>query len=196
MDKFYSFNSLKFNLLIVSLFIISFAIQNSFVEIFIDYFKSNNISGSLIYLPHGIRVIAVLAFGWNIFPALFIGSYLTGLYLINNNFDFSLLNITTAEIIIIGSLISSSCVFISTYFVQALNPLAKLDVRSIEIKTILIVVIASSIVNSLFQNVLYGFAYSNWQSLIQFFQYLIGDTFGALLIFFLVKLGFKIKSNL
>ena len=196
MDKFYSFNSLKFNLLIVSLFIISFAIQNSFVEIFIDYFKSNNFSGSLIYLPHGIRVIAVLAFGWNIFPALFIGSYLTGLYLINNNFDFSLLNITTGEIVIIGSLISASCVFVSTYFVQALNPLAKLDVRSIEIKTILIVVIASSIVNSLFQNVLYGFAYSNWQSLVQFFQYLIGDTFGALLIFFLVKLGFKIKSNL
>ena len=196
MDKFYSFNTLKFNLLIVSLFIISFAIQNSFVEIFFNYFNSNNFSGSLIYLPHGIRVIAVLAFGWNIFPALFIGSYLTGLYLINNNFDFSLLNITSAEIVIIGSLISASCVFVSTYFVQALNPLAKLDVRSIEIKTILIVVIASSIVNSLFQNVLYGFAYSNWQSLIQFFQYSIGDTFGALLIFFLVKLGFKIKSNL
>ena len=196
MDKFYSFNSLKFNLLIVSLFIISFAIQNSFVEIFFNYFNSNNFSGSLIYLPHGIRVIAVLAFGWNIFPALFIGSYLTGLYLINNNFDFSLLNITTTEIIIIGSLISASCVFFSTYFVQALNPLAKLDVRSIEIKTILIVVIASSVVNSLFQNVLYGFAYSDWQSLVQFFQYLTGDTFGALLIFFLVKLGFKIKSNL
>ena len=196
MDKFYSFNTLKFNLLIVSLFIISFAIQNSFVEIFFNYFNSNNFSGSLIYLPHGIRVIAVLAFGWNIFPALFIGSYLTGLYLINNNFDFSLLNITSAEIVIIGSLISASCVFVSTYFVHALNPLAKLDVRSIEIKPILIVVIASSVVNSLFQNVLYGFAYSNWQSLIQFFQYLIGDTFGALLIFFLVKLGFKIKSNL
>jgi len=196
MDKFYSFNSLKFNLLIVSLFIISFALQNSFVEIFFNYFNSNNFSGSLIYLPHGIRVIAVLAFGWNIFPALFIGSYLTGLYLINNNFDFSLLNITSTEIVIIGSLISSSCVFVSTYFVQALNPLAKLDVRSIEIKTILIVVIASSVVNSFFHNVLYGFAYSNWQSLIQFFQYLIGDTFGALLIFFLVKLGFKIKSNL
>ena len=196
MDKFYSFNSLKFNLLIVSLFIISFAIQNSFVEIFFNYFNSHNFSGSLIYLPHGIRVIAVLAFGWNIFPALFIGSYLTGLYLINNNFDFSLLNITATEIIIIGSLISASCVFVSTYFVQALNPLAKLDVRNIEIKTILIVVIASSVVNSLFQNVLYGFAYSNWQSLVQFFQYLTGDTFGALLIFFLVKLGFKIKSNL
>ena len=196
MYKFYSFNSLKFNLLIFSLFIISFAIQNSFVEIFFNYFNSNNFSGSLIYLPHGIRVIAVLAFGWNIFPALFIGSYLTGLYIINNNFDFSLLNITTGEIVIIGSLISASCVFVSAYFVQALNPLAKLDVRSIEIKTILIVVIASSIVNSLFQNVLYGFAYSNWQSLVQFFQYLIGDTFGALLIFFLVKLGFKIKSNL
>ena len=196
MDKFYSFNTLKFNLLIVSLFIISFVIQNPFVEIIFNYFNSNNFSGSLIYLPHGIRVIAVLAFGWNIFPALFIGSYLTGLYIINNNFDFSLLNITTGEIVIIGSLISASCVFVSAYFVQALNPLAKLDVRSIEIKTILIVVIASSIVNSLFQNVLYGFAYSNWQSLVQFFQYLTGDTFGALLIFFLVKLGFKIKSNL
>ena len=196
MDKLYSFNSLKFNLLIVSLFIISFAIQNFFVEIFVNYFNSNNFSGSLIYLPHGIRVIAVLAFGWNIFPALFIGSYLTGLYLINNNFDFSLLNITTTEIVIIGSLISASCVFVSTYFVQAFNPGAKLDVRSIEIKTILIVVIVSSIVNSLFQNVLYGFAYLNWQSLVQFFQYLIGDTLGALIIFFLVKLGFKINSNL
>ena len=196
MYKFYSFNTLKFNLLIVSLFIISFALQNSFVEIFFNYFNSNNFSGSLIYLPHGIRVIAVLAFGWNIFPALFIGSYLTGLYLINNNFDFSLLNITSTEIVIIGSLISSSCVFVSTYFVQALNPLAKLDVRSIEIKTILIVVIASSVVNSLLHGVLYGFAYSDWQNLTQFFQYLIGDTLGALLIFFLVKLGFRINSNL
>ena len=196
MDKFYSFNSLKFNLLIVSLFIISFAIQNSFVEIFFNYFNSNNFSGSLIYLPHGIRVIAVLAFGWNIFPALFIGSYLTGLFLINNNFDFSLSNITASEVVIIGSLISASCVFASTYFVQALNPLAKLDVRSIEIKTILIVVIASSVVNSLLQGVLYGFVYSDWQSLTQFFQYLIGDTLGALLIFFLVKLGFRINSNL
>ena len=51
---------------------------------------------------------------------------------LNNNFDFSLLNITAAEIVIIGSLISASCVFVSTYFVQALNPLAKLDVRSIK----------------------------------------------------------------
>ena len=67
--------------------------------------------------------------------------------------------------------------------------------RSIEIKTILIVVIASSVVNSLLQGVLYGFAYSDWQSLTQFFQYLIGDTIGALLIFFLVKLGFRINSN-
>jgi len=196
MDKFFTFNSLKFNLFIVFLFVISFAIQNSFVEIFFNYFNSNNFSGSLIYLPHGIRVIAVLAFGWNIFPALFIGSYLTGLFLINNNFDFSLSNITASEVVIIGSLISASCVFISTYFVQALNPLAKLDVRHIEIKTILIVVIASSVVNSLMQNVLYGFAYSDWQNLTQFFQYLIGDTLGALLIFFLVKLGFRINSNL
>ena len=196
MDKFFTFNSLKFNLLIVFLFVISFAIQNSFVEIFFNYFNSNNFSGSLIYLPHGIRVIAVLAFGWNIFPALFIGSYLTGLFLINNNFDFSLSNITASEVVIIGSLISASCVFVSTYFVQALNPSAKLDVKSIEIKTILIVVIASSVVNSLMQNVLYGFAYSDWQNLTQFFQYLIGDTLGALLIFFLVKLGFRINSNL
>jgi len=195
MDKFYSFNSLKYNLFIVFLFVISFAIQNSFVEIFFNYFNSNNFSGSLIYLPHGIRVIAVLAFGWNIFPALFIGSYLTGLFLINNNFDFSLSKITASEVVIIGSLISASCVFVSTYFVQALNPSAKLDVRSIEIKTILIVVIASSVVNSLLQGVLYGFVYSDWQSLTQFFQYLIGDTLGALLIFFLVKLGFRIKSN-
>lgn len=196
MDKFFTFNSLKFNLFIIFLFVISFAIQNSFVEIFFNYFNSNNFSGSLIYLPHGIRVIAVLAFGWNIFPALFIGSYLTGLFLINNNFDFSLSNITASEVVIIGSLISASCVFVSTYFVQALNPSAKLDVRSIEIKTILIVVIASSVVNSLLHGVLYGFAYSDWQNLTQFFQYLIGDTLGALLIFFLVKLGFRINSNL
>ena len=196
MDKFFTFNSLKFNLFIVFLFVISFAIQNSFVEIFFNYFNSNNFSGSLIYLPHGIRVIAVLAFGWNIFPALFIGSYLTGLFLINNNFDFSLSNITASEVVIIGSLISASCVFVSTYFVQALNPSVKLDVRSIEIKTILIVVIASSVVNSLLHGVLYGFAYSDWQNLTQFFQYLIGDTLGALLIFFLVKLGFRINSNL
>ena len=196
MDKFFTFNSLKFNLFIIFLFVISFAIQNSFVEIFFNYFNSNNFSGSLIYLPHGIRVIAVLAFGWNIFPALFIGSYLTGLFLINNNFDFSLSNITASEVVIIGSLISASCVFVSTYFVQALNPSVKLDVRSIEIKTILIVVIASSVVNSLLHGVLYGFAYSDWQNLTQFFQYLIGDTLGALLIFFLVKLGFRINSNL
>jgi len=196
MYKFYSFNTLKFNLFIIFLFVISFTIQNSFVEIFFNYFNSNNFSGSLIYLPHGIRVIAVLAFGWNIFPALFIGSYLTGLFLINNNFDFSLSNITASEVVIIGSLISASCVFVSTYFVQALNPSVKLDVRSIEIKTILIVVIASSVVNSLLHGVLYGFAYSDWQSLAQFFQYLIGDTLGALLIFFLVKLGFRINSNL
>jgi len=196
MDKFFTFNSLKFNLFIIFLFVISFTIQNSFVEIFFNYFNSNNFSGSLIYLPHGIRVIAVLAFGWNIFPALFIGSYLTGLFLINNNFDFSLSNITASEVVIIGSLISASCVFVSTYFVQALNPSAKLDVKSIEIKTILIVVIASSVVNSLIHNVLYGFAYSDWQNLTQFFQYLIGDTLGALLIFFLVKLGFRINSNL
>ena len=195
MDKFFTFNSLKFNLFIIFLFVVSFAIQNSFVEIFFNYFNSNNFSGSLIYLPHGIRIIAVLAFGWNIFPALFIGSYLTGLFLINNNFDFSLSNITASEVVIIGSLISASCVFVSTYFVQALNPSAKLDVRSIEVKTILIVVIASSVVNSLLHGVLYGFAYLDWQSLTQFFQYLIGDTLGALLIFFLVKLGFRIKSN-
>jgi len=46
-------------------------------EVVLNHFTGGNDMGSLIFLPHGVRYIAILAFGWVGFWAVFFGSLIS-----------------------------------------------------------------------------------------------------------------------
>ena len=65
------------------------------------------------------------------------------------------------------------------------------NIRSIKIKTILIISILSSIINSFFTNTVYYLSYEDWEIGTQFIQYIIGDLFGTMIIFYILKISRK-----
>lgn len=57
---------------------------------------------SLVYLPHGVRVLAAWAFGWKAVPALFLGSSLS-VWIFTPSAEFDFLEPALIESILIGS---------------------------------------------------------------------------------------------
>ena len=180
------------NIIVFLLFLSFFFIQ----RIFFDLIQDTTIAfaGSLIYLPHGIRVLATLIGGRKIIPGLLLGHIASGLYVhsfaTNTNIGFvSILNLETSIINLLTSAGSSFCVWLAL-FVLNIN---YNYIKSIQLKTILLVSIISSFINSFFTNTIYFISYENWEISSQFFQYIFGD----LIIFYILKFSKKmlIKVN-
>ena len=67
------------NFLVFTLYTILFIIEWFFINLFQNHEIA--IAASLIYLPHGLRVIATILRGSKILPGLFLGHFLTGYYM-------------------------------------------------------------------------------------------------------------------
>jgi len=179
--------NLNNNLVVFVLFIVLFIIQWFLVE----SFQSLDIifAASLIYLPHGLRVLATLIGGSKILPGLFLGHIISGFFIYYENLNFILIEmINTIKlddilIIILASLASTYCVILSMYI---LNFNLK-KIENISLKMILIISIISSIINSFFTNSIYYINNKEWQFTEQFFYYIAGDLFGACIIFYCLK---------
>lgn len=178
------------NIIVFLLFLSFFFIQ----RIFFDLIQDTTIAfaGSLIYLPHGIRVLATLIGGRKIIPGLLLGHIASGLYAhsfaTNTNIGFvSILNLETSIINLLTSAGSSFCVLLAL-FVLNIN---YNYIKSLQLKTIFLVSIISSFINSFFTNTIYFISYENWEIGSQFFQYIFGDLIGALIIFYILKFSKK-----
>ncbi len=178
------------NILVFSLFIILFFIQ----RIFFDLIQNSTIAfaASLLYLPHGLRVLATLIGGRRIIPGLFLGHIFSGIYIHTfangTGIEFlDLLTLKTTIIILLTSLGSSFCVLLALLILK----INSINIKSITLKTIFFVSILSSIINSFFSNTVYFLSYENWEIGTQFIQYVIGDLIGTISIFYILKFSRK-----
>ena len=178
------------NILVFIFFLGLFFIQ----RIFFDLVQDSTIAfaASFLYLPHGLRVLATLIGGRKIILGLLLGHILSGIYIHlsanDTGMSFSdVLNLKTSIIILLTSIGSSFCVLLALFILR----INSRNIRSITLKTILIVSILSSIINSFFSNTVYFLSYENWEIGIQFIQYIIGDLIGTLLIFYILKFSKK-----
>jgi hypothetical protein len=178
------------NILVFLLFLSFFFIQRLFFDVIQD--TTIAFAGSLIYLPHGIRVLATLIGGRKIIPGLLLGHIVSGLYThsfaTSTNIEFAeILNFETSIINILTSIGSSFCVLLALFILNINYDY----IKSISLKTIFLVSIISSIINSFFTNAIYFISYENWEIGTQFFQYIFGDLIGALIIFYILKFSKK-----
>tara|TARA_B100000900_G_C20182956_1_gene554686 strand:- start:9 stop:611 length:603 start_codon:yes stop_codon:yes gene_type:complete len=175
-------NNIVVFLLFIFLFIVQWLLVNSFQNLNIK------LAASLIYLPHGLRVLATLIGGTKILPGLFLGHLFTGLFLHYENGNLELIelinnNYKDLVIILLTSLGSTFSVIISMFFIK----FRFIKIRNITLKNIITIAILSSIINSFLNNTIYFISYENWPISSQFIQYITGDLIGALIIFYLLK---------
>ena len=182
------------NILVFLLFLSFFFIQRLFFDVIQD--TTIAFAGSLIYLPHGIRVLATLIGGRKIIPGLLLGHIVSGLYThsfaTSTNIEFAeILNLETSIINLLTSIGSSFCVLLALFILNINYDY----IKSISLKTIFLVSIISSIINSFFTNAIYFISYENWEIGTQFFQYIFGDLIGALIIFYILKFSKKMLKS-
>tara|TARA_B100001093_G_C26651804_1_gene937800 strand:- start:345 stop:932 length:588 start_codon:yes stop_codon:yes gene_type:complete len=182
------------NILVFLLFLSFFFIQRLFFDVIQD--TTIAFAGSLIYLPHGIRVLATLIGGRKIIPGLLLGHIVSGLYThsfaTSTNIEFAeILNLETSIINLLTSIGSSFCVLLALFILNINYD----NIKSISLKTIFLVSIISSIINSFFTNTIYFISYENWEIGTQFFQYIFGDLIGALIIFYILKFSKKMLKS-
>ena len=179
------------NILVFLLFLSLFFIQ----RIFFDLIQNSTVAfaASFLYLPHGLRVLATLTGGRKIIPGLFLGHVVSGIYIHSfaNGTGIEFLDIFNLKIIIIillTSIGSSLCVLLAL-FVLKIN---SLNIKSIELRTIIFVSILSSIINSFFSNTIYFLSLDDWEIGAQFIQYIIGDLVGTFIVFYILKFAKRV----
>ena len=178
-------NNIIVCLLFIFLFIIQWNLINSFQTLNISF------AASLIYLPHGLRVLATLIGGVKIIPGLLLGHILTGFFLhlnsVNLEFNYfeleEIINLKNLIIIVLTSLGGAFSVIISMATLR-FNPK---KIKDISLKIIIQISILSAIINSFVSNAIYYLSFEAWKIGLQFLQFIIGDIIGALVIFYFVK---------
>ena len=181
--KIKSFNA---NLIVFFLFIVLFILQDFFFKIVQN--SALPLAASLIYLPHGLRVLATLIAGSKILFGLFMGHLVTGMYIHYSSSATTFFNDpNTALLILITSIISTFCVFVSIKLLKNLDD----GSREITLKTILLISILSALINSLFVNLTYYLFIDDWSINNQILQYFFGDITGSIILFYIIKHIYK-----
>ena len=151
---------------------------------------------NLIYMAHGVRVLSLLIFGIAIIPGLILGQFTSGIFLkcqadlnIYEFLNICSLDPKTLIILLIGSILTIISVVLSYYFLK-LNLIKNLN--QVSIFKILNFIFLSSILNSILTNLFFGLIYT-WNLALNTALYIIGDSIGAFVLFFLIKLFYKTK---
>ena len=135
--------------------------------------------GNLVFLPHSIRLIAAIVFGWVVFPGLFI-AHLASSLIAGHDIDVHSLFISAN-----ASLSGYFAVFIITFF--KLKNLHQLT--NINFSQILFVVLFAGIFNSIGNFLIKDYFFDNIMSINFIFSYLIGDFIGGFIgLYILLKL--------
>ena len=138
-----------------------YPIQNQFLNLGV-------LTGTLIFLPHGIRILAVLIGGWNIFPGLFAAHLVTAVYHLDAVNEWE-------------TIIRALLTMIAIY-----TPFIILGNKTINIQTILIFSVISSILNSGLQTFYLQYTFININPYV-LLTYLIGDLLGAFVLFYVFR---------
>ena len=161
----------KFNLNVVIFFsyILLFIFQQHLIYPLQSHFINLGVlTGSLIFLPHGIRVLAVMIGGWHIFPGLFVAHLITAVYHLESVNEWE-------------SVIRSFLTMIAIY-----TPYLIWGSRKISLQSIIIFSLISSILNSGLQTFYLQYSLLNLNPYV-LLTYLIGDILGAFILFYIFR---------
>jgi len=151
-----------------------------------------NWEGSLMYLPHGVRVLGIVFFGIRVFPAL-LAAELIGPYFIEPEHYF--------DEWFIGGAISILCVVASVRLLEWVNVDNKTSffrpLNFTNYRFLLLAVIISALFNAIASNIVVQFFVPEITvEPIHIFRFFIGDTLGAVVFFLFLTLLFTTLADL
>ena len=175
------------NIFVFFLYIIFFWIQKlTFFQIQTSFQNSNIALGaaSLVFLPHGVRVLSFVFFGPKIFYGLFLAHFITGLSVNPSYFN-----------ILILSFFSTVCALIAIKIYTGTFHLK--NIKIFNFRFIVYVSFIAAIINSLSVNTYKLFQGQNFNEIYtsQVFQFIIGDVFGTIVLFYLFLLSKKVITG-
>jgi hypothetical protein len=138
-----------------------YPLQNHFINLGV-------LTGTLIFLPHGIRVLAVMIGGWHIFPGLFVAHLMTAVYHLESVNEWE-------------TIIRALLTMIAIY-----TPYLILGSQKISLQSIIIFSLISSILNSGLQTFYLQYSLLNLNPYV-LLTYLIGDILGAFILFYIFR---------
>lgn len=138
-----------------------YPLQNHFINLGI-------LTGTIIFLPHGIRVLAVMIGGWHIFPGLFVAHLITAVYHLESVNEWE-------------TVIRALLTMIAIY-----TPYLIWGSRKISMQSIIIFSFISSILNSGLQTFYLQYSLLNLNPYV-LLTYLIGDILGAFILFYIFR---------
>lgn len=143
---------------------------------------------SLIFLPHGIRILSFLIYGYSILPGLYVAHVYTG-YLVFTSTPELLDHLN----ILIPPLVS---VFSAVIAFKLINYKIKNNFINFNINFIIKIILFTSFINSLGTNILRFFFQIGWNLRVEkeILFYFIGDVIGAAILFYffyLIRLSLK-----
>lgn len=151
------------------------------------FFPEITVFASLMYLPHGIRVLATWALGWRAIPVLAIANYLAAsLFMPDSTLTF--LEPAHAMGVLVGAVSAyaafeiSRAIGVNLYFGKG---------QRLSWKGILVVGVLASVINAIAQSYVYGGLIDIGDRLPVLMVYLLGDVIG--LIVCLVALMFVFR---
>ena len=161
----------KFDLNVVIFFsyILLFIFQQHLIYPLQSHFINlGALTGTLIFLPHGIRVLAVMIGGWHIFPGLFVAHLITAVYHLESVNEWE-------------TVIRALLTMIAIY-----TPYLIWGSQKISLQSIIIFSLISSILNSGLQTFYLQYSLLNLNPYV-LLTYLIGDILGAFILFYIFR---------
>ena len=148
--------------------------------------------GSLMYVPHGVRVMAIVFFGMRVFPGL-MAAEIFGPYLIEPEHYF--------DEWFIGGAVSILCVVAAVRLLEWVNVDNKTSffrpLNFTNHRFLFLTVILSALFNSIASNLVVQFFVSEITvQPIHIFRFFIGDTLGAVVFFIFLSLLFTTLADL
>lgn len=142
---------------------------------------------SLMYLPHGVRVLSTFFWGWKAVPVLFVAGVISDLAFApegSHRFD--------DPVIYISILIGAASAFLGFEVLRALGlNYYSGQSRVLNWKQVVTAGIAASIVNSIGQSIVFSGRILPADGLATFMVYAIGDVVGLLVAMFMLMLIFR-----
>ncbi len=173
---------------ITMIYVLCYGLTSFFVTPIQKTFLSEaTVFASLIYLPHGVRVLATMFYGWKAIAPIILGNILAG-------FFFAPQAVLERELlpwllpIIVASCSSYMAFELFRFFGK--DYYAKVD-ANLNWTQILSVGFTASIINSIGQSIILGSMFNLVENPFVFLIFTIGDTMGLLVSLFVLMLVFR-----
>ena len=151
------------------------------------FFPEITIFASLVYLPHGIRVLETWALGWRSIPTLALANFVAATLFMP---DSALTYLGPRHVL--GALVGASSAFIAFEVLRAAGiNLYFGQTRSLNWKGIVAIGVLASVFNAIGNSIVYGELISISDKLPILLVYLLGDVIGLIVCLFVLMLGFR-----